>query len=60
LVTVNTPVFDYSHWRIHSDGEAETVIGNNPAPFWETFSYNNDSSNQDPDGNLYTDRLMRA
>ena len=55
LVTVNTPVFDYSHWRIHSDGEAETVIGNNPAPFWETFSYNNDSSNQDPDGNLYTD-----
>lgn len=54
-VTVNTPVFDYSHWRIHTDGESGTVVGDNPAPFWETFSYNSSSSNQDSQGNLYTD-----
>ena len=38
-VTVSTPVFDYAHWRIYTNGESATVGGDNPAPFWETFSY---------------------
>ena len=54
-VTLNSLDFDYDHWRIYAGGEDGTVTGDNPTPFWETYSYNNDSSNQDSDGNLYTD-----
>ena len=47
--------FNYSNWRIRTGGENRTLIGDNPTPFWETYSYNNDSSNKDENGEMLTD-----
>lgn len=38
----STPVSE-NNWRIFSGGEDGTVAGDNPTPFWETYSYNDNS-----------------
>ena len=54
-IQVESPEFNYNHWRIRSGAENETIVGDNPTPFWETYSYNNDSSNKDENGEMLTD-----
>ena len=60
-ITLESEPFDYTHWRIYTSGEigegsgVDAIEGDNPAPFWETYSYNTSSNNKDADGNLYTD-----
>ena len=54
-IQLESPEFNYNHWRIRSGAENETIVGDNPTPFWETFSFNNNSSNQDENGDLFTD-----
>lgn len=43
LVTLTSDTFKNHDWRIFSGGEDGSVAGENPSPFWETYSYNDNS-----------------
>ncbi|MEK9698198.1 MAG: hypothetical protein VW270_20690, partial [Candidatus Poseidoniales archaeon] len=58
--TVASPLFNYYDWRIQTGAEENTLIGDNPTPFWETYSYNKDSSNKDSSGELLTDSEIQS
>ncbi|MEL0215191.1 MAG: heparin lyase I family protein, partial [Burkholderiaceae bacterium] len=58
--TVASPLFNYYDWRIQTGAEENTLIGDNPTPFWETYSYNKDSRNQDSSGELFKDSEIHS
>jgi len=60
IIQAESPTFNYNNWRISSGGENETIVGDNPTPFWETYSYNNNSSNKDENGNMLTDSEIHS
>ena len=41
--TTSSASISGDNWRIFSGGEDGTVAGNNPSPFWLTYSYNDNS-----------------
>ncbi|MGA0906854.1 MAG: heparin lyase I family protein, partial [bacterium] len=58
--TVESSLFNYYDWRIHTGAEDNTLIGDNPTPFWETFSYDMDSSNHYKNGDKFKDSKIHS
>jgi hypothetical protein len=47
---VFSPIINYEDWRIYSGGESGNVSGDNPTPFFETYSFADSSRTHDGSG----------